>query len=953
MYPQFPKKIHFFLGIALILCLVFLLTQGRPSLWTYEPTESVLDSLNQEPESILVLVDSTLAVDSILVANQADSVSWRVDTTIVVDTFWNAATPPIVAKEATTDTTPNPPIKATLIGIAILFLLLYLFQKWLFKKREQKYWLQYQAPLNNLYPDEYISIPTTAVVDNTVVVEELSLEEQEEPKEKVVHPLPEENEKPVIEAKEPVLSPPTTTNLFETTAEKPATPTKEKSNIFLDAAQFPIHLIIGIGKLFWGLFSFLLRKTTTLPSTNLGWKDIVSILFLLGFIPIWNIFIAPTDSVLFKIFIGLLLWLAPSFLRSDWKAAVFGIFLFVVELSVVGIYLLLLHGGEGGRFPWEWIIGFSLLLGGVYQWFSSNQNDTAPAIEPTPNEDIVPILPEPIATEPVLPVKVVKEEPAPKKILLKNPKDLPQWWKKIDLTALLEIDMAGQQLTDDSPLIETYLISAIHLERIHFQGNQLESFPVEAILLEHLVYLNLSDNAINFIPTELKYNDSLDMLLLNNNNITSISNAVLARLRHLLHLEIKGNPLDEYTLNQLKTTFPNTTVLVDEILQPVETVDLEELEKKAYELLSEKLKNPTAVTFCMEFSDLGWEYIPNRPLDQLKNIAVLYLSNNKLKEIPTVVFELKKLRTLHLRGNEITSISPTINRLKHLNFIGLNYNPIHQLPSTLSENKQLKRVSLSNCKFKEFPMVLTKMPHIKVLELESNEIREIPREIGNLTQLTTLNLDGNPFTSIPKEIGKLQALEKLLIGSLNNKHIPKEIFQLKKLKSLNIRFTNYPKMFSQIAHLTALEHLDIGFSKNINFESDFFEKNLPQIKKLHLSGLSLTNANLPSLENLDQLTDLWVSHNKLTQFPEQLAAIPTLKLISLDDNDIKSIPASIVNLKNLETLFLSNNKNLATLPQHLLNMPKIKWISISNTNISAASIGAYEKKYPHIRFDYN
>ena len=929
MQPQSPRPTHFLLGIFTILCLLFLLSKGRPSYWKYESKIDPADSTAIVPKEPLILMDSVLQLDSVLVSTPSDSIpNWVIDTTVIIDTFWNATTPPIITSTAKTPQSPSPnppanlPIGSTLFGIGLFFLLLYGLQRWIVGRREKKYWLQYQAPLYNLYPESapIKSVPTTVVPDTTLTEVPLEVipEETTTPQEDsqiVTEEIPFEQEN----------TPELNENLYHTTEENTdKTIIEPFSNRLSKVVLFPIKLVQGIGIWLVTIASFLLKKTTTLPQNDLGWKDIVSVLFLLGFLPIWSIFIDPTNNLLLKIGIIVLLWCTPSFFRSDWKAAVLGILLFITELLVVGIYLALQYGGDGGEFPWKIILGFVALIGGLLLWLrnnassSSNQNTSTvvtsiPAITPsTPDSIVPPPNPSPVVTQ------------TSKENLLKNPKELPQWWKKINLSTLLEIDMSDEKLTVDHPFIETYLMDATHLERLHLSKNQFTILPTETTMLKHLVYLDLSDNQISSISEYINYNYSIESLLLNNNNISIISESLLHRLRQLKHLELKGNPLSKTTIHQLETTFPDTKILFDKPIDKEKT----SLEKQAAILLEKPLSNIPYSTFSAELSEQKWETIPHTPLNQLIALKILYLSGNKLTAIPSVIYELPALERLHLYNNKITEV--TEKALCYLKMLVLDRNPVNQLPTELSQPSILTELSLSSCQLQELPSVLLQMPKLKSINLERNNITKIPSFVKELKGLEDLRLLNNPLKEIPLELFELVQLKTLTININNRRAIPSEISQLKNLEELNIGFSD----------------------KNLQIPADFFSKHLPQIKKLHLSSLfSNKNPLQIKFDQLSDLRDIWLGYNYLSEFPESIFNLPKVRLLGLDSNQISHIPEKITQLTTLEVLFLDDNKKVDILPEYLLNMPKIRWITVRNTSILPSILAGYKKNYPHINIE--
>lgn len=101
--------------------------------------------------------------------------------------------------------------------------------------------------------------------------------------------------------------------------------------------------------------------------------------------------------------------------------------------------------------------------------------------------------------------------------------------------------------------------------------------------------------------------------------------------------------------------------------------------------------------------------------------------------------------------------------------------------------------------------------------------------------------------------------------------------------------------------------------------------------------LDLSNQNLTTVpETIIQLTklnDLDLSKNSLNTFPSQLISISTLISLNLSNNQISNILQEISNLKNLQSLDLSNNK-LTSLSDSIKDVPSLRILKLSGNNLS-------------------
>lgn len=69
--------------------------------------------------------------------------------------------------------------------------------------------------------------------------------------------------------------------------------------------------------------------------------------------------------------------------------------------------------------------------------------------------------------------------------------------------------------------------------------------------------------------------------------------------------------------------------------------------------------------------------------------------HNKLREIPTVVYQLKSLQILYLRFNKITTIDPAIENLCNLTQFIIRENKVKKIPPEIGKNMLLCKIDYS------------------------------------------------------------------------------------------------------------------------------------------------------------------------------------------------------------------------------------------------------------------
>ncbi|OQR71205.1 leucine-rich repeat-containing protein 57-like [Tropilaelaps mercedesae] len=147
--------------------------------------------------------------------------------------------------------------------------------------------------------------------------------------------------------------------------------------------------------------------------------------------------------------------------------------------------------------------------------------------------------------------------------------------------------------------------------------------------------------------------------------------------------------------------------------------------------------------------------------------------------------------------------------------------------------------------------------------------------------------------------GKLRSLD-LSFNKL--KLIPDTIGTLGNLKVLNLSHNKIIKLPNAICQLTKLETLNMA--------------------KNHLANLPADFGKLPALKTLN------LSENKLKKFPLQIARLAVLDVADLTGNVI----SEMTNSEELDSLncseLLLNSNQLAVLPSHLANCPRLKILRV-------------------------
>lgn len=171
---------------------------------------------------------------------------------------------------------------------------------------------------------------------------------------------------------------------------------------------------------------------------------------------------------------------------------------------------------------------------------------------------------------------------------------------------------------------------------------------------------------------------------------------------------------------------------------------------------------------------------------QLKNLQMLFLSDNKLTTIPNNINKLIDLEVLDLGGNPLVNMPQAVTRLDNLKELRLYSNQLTTLPTSIARLSKLQKLLLSGNKLTTIPDVITRLTTLQKLSLNFNEITNVPETITQLAQLKSLDLSGNRLKVIPSWLIELPKLEELYLHGNSIDQPPPEVLKLKMLKSVDL-----------------------------------------------------------------------------------------------------------------------------------------------------------------------
>ena len=219
--------------------------------------------------------------------------------------------------------------------------------------------------------------------------------------------------------------------------------------------------------------------------------------------------------------------------------------------------------------------------------------------------------------------------------------------------------------------------------------------------------------------------------------------------------------------------------------------------------------------------------------------------------------------------------------------------------------------------------------------------------LGDLTlplNLTTLNVRGWNLPLLPKSpgctpdteiIGRLQSIDASY-NVLSNLHTPS--FKLPRLTHLNIS-NNFASVIDTTIFYAFPELINLDASNNFlgkplseDINGAIF-KPLQHLEILNLSSNLITS--VPGLSRLNNLIEIHLAFNGITEVPQSLASLKNLTTLDFRQNKISTFPLNL--LRQLDETAQSNSRNVSidlsnnTIEISCENIAFLQWISMHPT----------------------
>lgn len=172
----------------------------------------------------------------------------------------------------------------------------------------------------------------------------------------------------------------------------------------------------------------------------------------------------------------------------------------------------------------------------------------------------------------------------------------------------------------------------------------------------------------------------------------------------------------------------------------------------------------------------------NIPFFQDYDAATQRLNLRGASHIPDAVFDFAKdykVRILDASGGTLTDLPARFAELRDLEILFLSDNSFETIPAVLMQCPKLYMLAFKNCRLKTVSDLPTSL---RWLVLTNNQISALPDTFGNLARLEKCALAGNAISSVPDSMADCKNLQllRLSANAFCNKP-PSWLFDLPKL----------------------------------------------------------------------------------------------------------------------------------------------------------------------------
>uniref|UniRef100_A0A8D0H1X2 Scribble planar cell polarity protein n=1 Tax=Sphenodon punctatus TaxID=8508 RepID=A0A8D0H1X2_SPHPU len=255
-------------------------------------------------------------------------------------------------------------------------------------------------------------------------------------------------------------------------------------------------------------------------------------------------------------------------------------------------------------------------------------------------------------------------------------------------------------------------------------------------------------------------------------------------------------------------------------------------------------------------------------------------------------------------------------------------------------SRSLEELLLDANQLRDLPKPFFRLLNLRKLGLSDNEIQRLPPEVANFMQLVELDISRNDIPEIPESIKFCKSLEIADFSGNPLSRLPEGFTQLRSLGHLALNDVSLQSLPSDIGNLANLVTLELR---------ENLLKSLPTLPEGH-GGSAALQANIPhvllqpdTLGALPNLRELWLDRNQLSSLPPELGNLRRLVCLDISENKLEQLPREVSGLVALTDLLLSQNL-LERIPDGIGQLKQLSILKVDQNRLAEVteSIGDCE-----------
>ena len=233
------------------------------------------------------------------------------------------------------------------------------------------------------------------------------------------------------------------------------------------------------------------------------------------------------------------------------------------------------------------------------------------------------------------------------------------------------------------------------------------------------------------------------------------------------------------------------------------------------------LKEALSVNTGVYKMDLSYKKLDPKEynkISKLKDLQVLKLSGNEVKEFPKNFGDLFNLLYIASYNNPFTAFPEDFKKLSSLNHLELSHTKIDSIPAAIAYLSKLKTIKFTDTDDTlKLPSTLRYIKTLNDIQIENCIMDSFPKEVFRVMSLKFLYLSKTNTYKVSTHFERLPNLEVLIIEDNPITSLPSTIYLAKNIRLISLRntkITKLPDTISQLENLALLDLRGCAFSKN-------------------------------------------------------------------------------------------------------------------------------------------